>query len=119
LIDKTDHLVRISAADVDKIDESASDSFLPWTRQFFDDDPLSKIHISGDELQQRRILNLCMEFRDIFKNELDDQPAAIPPFHLVVDDLKWKITSNRTPPRPQSTANQKEIVRQIKRKRHH
>ena len=114
MVDKTDHLVRISAADVDEINESASDSFLPWSRQFFDDDPLTKIHISGDEIQQRKILDLCIEFRDIFRNELDDKPAAIPPFHLVVDELKWKVTSNRTPPRPQSTANQKEIVKQIK-----
>ena len=114
MTDETDHLVRISAPDVDEIDESASDSFLPWSRQFFDDDPLSKIHISGDEIQQRKILDLCIEFRDIFRNELDDKPAAIPPFHLVVDELKWKVTSNRTPPRPQSIANQQEIVRQIK-----
>ena len=66
MIDKTDHLVRISAADVDEIDESASDSFLPWSRQFFDDDPLSKLHISGDEIQKRKILDLCIEFQDIF-----------------------------------------------------
>jgi transposase InsO family protein len=114
LLDKTDHLVRISAADIDEIEESASDSFLPWTRQFYDDDPLSKIHISGDEIQQKKIINLCIEFRDIFKNELDNMPAAIPPFNLLVDDLKWRVTSNRTPPRPQTTENQKEIVRQIK-----
>ena len=114
MVDKTDHLVRILAADVDEIDESASDLFLPWSRQLFYDDPLSKIHISGDEIQQSIILDLCIEFRHTLRNELDDKPPAIPPFHLVVDELKWKANSNRTPSRPQSTANQKEIVKQIK-----
>jgi Reverse transcriptase (RNA-dependent DNA polymerase) len=56
---------------------------------------------------------LCNEFRDIFSNELPVSPASIPPFELNVDDTKWKVSRNRTPPRPQSTANQADIIRQL------
>jgi hypothetical protein len=63
-----------------------------------------KKYTSGDKIQQRKILDLCIEFRDIFRNELDDKPAAIPPFRLVVNNLKCKVTSNCNPPRPQFLA---------------
>ena len=41
------------------------------------------------------------------------QPANIPPFDLKVDVSKWSLPRNRTPPRPQSTTNQVNIVKQI------
>ena len=30
-----------------------------------------------------------------------------------MDDVKWKVSRNRTPPRPQSTVNQADIIRQL------
>jgi hypothetical protein len=39
--------------------------------------------------------------------------AYIPPFELNVDDAKWKVSRNQTPPRPQSIAYQADIVRQL------
>jgi hypothetical protein len=56
---------------------------------------------------------ICNEFRDILCNDLPASPAYIPPFELNVDDTKWKVSRNRTPPRPQSTANQADILRQL------
>ena len=56
---------------------------------------------------------LCIEYRDIFPNILSSQPASIPPFDLVVQDPKWRVSKNRQPPTPQSAANQKEITKQL------
>ena len=56
---------------------------------------------------------MCNEFRDIFSDTLSDSAADIPPFELIVDDNKWASPKNRTPTRPQSTANQVDIVKQI------
>ena len=49
----------------------------------------SLIHLSGDEDLQSRLRTLCMEFADIFSNELSKDPADITPFNLIVDDTKW------------------------------
>ena len=76
-------------------------------------DPLSQINISGDEDLQLKIRKLCYDFRDIFSDVLSAEPAKIPPFNLKVDDSLWSVPKNRTPPRPQSTANQVDIVKQI------
>ena len=114
LIDSSENILRRAAADVDEIDEASSDTFLPWSPRFFDSDPLAKIHVFGNEFQQKHILDLCEEFRDIFSNELDETPALVPPFDLTVDDTKWKVRANRAPPRPQTPANQADMVSQIK-----
>ena len=114
LVDNSENILRRAAADVDEIDEASSDTFLPWSPRFFDSDPLAKIHVFGDEFQRKQILDLCEEFRDIFSNELDETPARVPPFDLKVDDTKWKVRANRAPPRPQTTANQTDMVNQIK-----
>jgi transposase InsO family protein len=114
LVDNSEHILRRAAVDVDEIDEASSDTFLPWSPRFFDSDPLAKIHVFGDEFQRKQILDLCEEFRDIFSNELDEAPALVPPFDLKVDDTKWKVRGNRAPPRPQTTANQADMVTQIK-----
>ena len=99
--------------DDDEIDDHLNDSFSPWLDRFPSSDPLSLIHISGDEDLQNQIRMLCNEFRDIFSDTLPDSAADIPPFELIVDDTKWASPKNRTPPRPQSTANQVDIVKQI------
>ena len=90
--------------DDDEIDDHLNDSFSPWLDHFSSTDPLSLIHISGDEDLQNHIRMLCNEFRDIFSDTLSDSAADIPPFELIVDDNMWASPKNRTPPRPQSTA---------------
>jgi hypothetical protein len=105
--------MREMIADEDEIDDSRNDSFSPWINSFPDTDPLSLIRIAGDTDQQNKLRLLCNEFRDIFSNELPASPANIPPFDLTVDDTKWKVSRNRTPPRLQSAANQADIARQI------
>jgi hypothetical protein len=114
LVDNSENILLRAAADVDEIDEASSDTLLPWSPRFFDTDPLSKIHVVGDEVQRKQILDLCEEYRDIFSNELDETPAIVPLFDLKVDETKWKVRANRAPPRPQTTANQADIVNQIK-----
>ena len=42
----------------------------------------------------------------IFSNDLPKEPADIPPFNLIVDDIKWKVGKNRAPPRFQSSVKQ-------------
>jgi hypothetical protein len=58
LVDKSDNVLNRAAADVDEIDPASSDTFLPWSPDFFEADPLSKIHIFGDENQRKQILSL-------------------------------------------------------------
>jgi hypothetical protein len=80
LVDNSENILRrAAAADVDEIDEASSDTFLPWSPQFMDRDPLSKIHVFGDADQRKQILD-----RDIFSNDLDETPASVPPFDLKV-----------------------------------
>ena len=49
---------------------------------------LSLIHFSGDGDLQSRLRTLCTEFSNIFSNDLPKEPANIPPFNLIVDNLK-------------------------------
>jgi hypothetical protein len=113
LVDNAENILRRAAADVDEIDKASSDTFLPWLPRFYDTDPFSKIHVFGDEVQRKQILDSCEEFRYIFSNELDETPAIVPPYDLKVDETKWKVRANRAQPRPQTTANQADIVTQI------
>jgi hypothetical protein len=76
-------------------------------------DVLSQIHIGGSESLQKRLRALCLEFKDIFCNELPSTPAKLEPFDLDVDVKAWQTPANRTPPRPQSAPKQKEILRHI------
>ena len=46
------------------------------------------------------------EFADVFCNELPQEAAKISPFNLVVDDLEWKVSKNRAPPRQLSIVKQ-------------
>ena len=43
-------------------------------------------------------------FADIFSNELPKEPADIPPFNLIVDDTKWKVSKNRAQSSVKQTA---------------
>ena len=53
-------------------------------------DMIDKIAICGTPEQQKRIRDLCAKYEQIFKDELDSQPANIEPFDLKVDKGKWK-----------------------------
>ena len=85
------------------IDHDQTDTFKPWSNTpSSNTDILFLIHLSGDEYLQSRLLTLCTEFSDIFSNEFPKEPANISPFNLIVDNLKWKVSKNRGPPRTQS-----------------
>ena len=101
--------------DDDEIGEHEASTFSPWLPDTNPElvDLVSLINISGTPELQELIRLLCIEYRDIFSNTLSSQPASIPPFDLVVQDPKWRVSKNRQPPRPQSAANQKEITRQL------
>ena len=114
LVSKSEFDSAIATAADNELDNHESDTFAPYLPNVSkDDDPLASLHISGDDDLQSQIRSLCEEFRDIFSNELPSTPASIPPFHLVVDDSRWEHNRNRGPPRPQTTANNADIVRQI------
>ena len=88
----SEHLLGVAPLDESEIDDSKSDAFSPWLPPFSEIDPLSQLHIGGDEDLQNKIRLLCHEFGESFSNELPDSPALIPPFDIVVDDTKWKVS---------------------------
>jgi Reverse transcriptase (RNA-dependent DNA polymerase) len=51
--------------------------------------------------------------RVVLSDHLPPQPADIPPFDMVVDDVQWRVPANRTSPRPQSPAKQAAILKHI------
>ena len=108
-------LSRAPLSDDDDIDHDKSDTFKPWSSPSSDTDILSLIHFSGDEDLQSRLRTLCTEFSDIFSNDLpkEGRPANIPPFNLIVDNLKWKVGMNRAPPRTQSAVKQTELFKTL------
>ena len=89
--------------DEDEIDDSIKDSFSPWIDEFPDTDPLSLIHIAGDEDHKNKIRLLVHEFQDIFSSEFSHTPADIPPFDFNVNDSQWKVSKSRQPPWSKST----------------
>ena len=113
LVTQSETLATIATAADDELDEHETSTFAPWLPTI-SSDPIASLHIAGDEDLQSKIRSLCLDFVDIFSNELPSAPARIPPFDLVVDDSKWHTPRNRAPPRPQSTSNHADIVRQIK-----
>ena len=106
LVRESEQLSRSPLYDDDDIDHDKTDTFKPWSSPSSNADILSLIHISGDKDLQLRLRALCTEFADVFSNELPQEPAKIPPFNLVVDDLEWKVSKNRAPPRQQSIVKQ-------------
>jgi hypothetical protein len=70
--------------------------------------------IEGSEQLQQQLRELCAEFKDIFSTEVKTEPADIPPFEIKqVDVVKWKVSANRTPSRPQTMAKKYETATQI------
>ena len=113
LVTEPETLATIATAADDELDDYETSTFAPWLPTI-PSDPIASLHIAGDEDLQAKIRSLCLDFVDIFSNELPSAPARIPTFDLVVDDSKWHTPRNRAPPRPQSTSNHADIVRQIK-----
>ena len=110
---ESEQLSRAPLYDDDDIDHDKTDTFKPWSTASSDTDILSLIHLSGDEDLQSRLRTLCTEFADIFSNDFPKVPAYIPPFNLIVDNLKWKVGKNRAPPRTQSAVKQTELFNTI------
>jgi hypothetical protein len=42
-----------------------------------------------------------------------DEPAAVEPMKIVIDEDKWRLPCNRAPPRKHSEEKQKEIRKQV------
>ena len=72
-------------------------------------------NIQGSASLRRRIIKACEDFEVIFSRSVKLEPALVPPMHLKVDKTLWEKPFNRLPARPQSTANQEEIRKQIKK----
>lgn len=83
-------------------DEEEPDSIQPGG------DPLDLIKFEGTPSLIAKARALAEEFRDIFKLELNSQPALVPPMKLVVDHAKWRVKRNRLPAR--TITQQKGIV---------
>ena len=109
LVLESEQLSRAPLYDDDDIDHDKTDTFGPWSSPSSNTDILSLIHFSGDEDLQSRLRTLCTEFSDIFSNDLPNEPANIPPFNLIVDNLKWKVGKNRT----QSAVKQTELFKTL------
>ena len=109
LVLESEQLSRAPLYDDDDIDHDKTDMFKPRSSPSSNTDILSLIHFSGDEDLQSRFRTLCTEFSDIFSKE----PANIPPFNLIVDNLKWKVGKNRAPPRTQSAVKQTELFKTL------
>ena len=76
-------------------------------------DVLLLTNIKGDDNLQENTCTLRTECKDIFSNELPAEPAKIEAFNLLVDREKWRVPSNRHPPRPQSALKQAELVKTL------
>ena len=113
LVLESEQISRAPIYDDDDIDHDKTDTFKPWSTRSSNTDIPSLIHFSGDEDLQSRLRTLCTEFADIFSNELPKEPANIPPFNLIVDNLKWKVGKNRAPPRTQSAVKQTELFKTL------
>ena len=50
---------------------------------------------------------------NIFSNELPKEPANIPPYNLIMNNLKWKVSKNRAPPRTQLAVKQTELFKTL------
>ena len=69
--------------------------------------------ICGPDELQAKLKLLLEEYKDIFCDKLSKIPAKVEPMSLTVDAAKWDSKRNRLPPRPMSTAKQKEIKKQV------
>ena len=94
-------------------DEIVHDAFASWLTSDSTVDVLSLINIKGDSNLQENMSTFYTQFKDIFSNELAAEPAEIEFFILVVKTEKWRVPSNRLPPRPQSALKQAESVKTL------
>ena len=62
---------------------------------------------------KRRLKELCEEYADIFSRSVKADPASVSAMKLDVDKAEWERPFNRLPVRPQSSANQDEIRKQL------
>jgi hypothetical protein len=78
-------------------------------------DELSSIptRIYGSESLKSLLKEVCYEYKDIFSRFVKKDPAKVSPLTLDVDKLEWDRPFNKLPARPQSTANQDEIRKQL------
>jgi hypothetical protein len=70
-------------------------------------------NIQGSESFKAKQRALFEEFKDVFDEELSQDPVKVPPLDINVDTTKWHTNKNRRGPRPQSVAKQHEIDTQI------
>ena len=106
LIREVEQLQEVDEFGDEGIDYDKKDMFAPFRSDPSGDtniNMIDKITICGTPDQQTRIRALCVKYKQIFKDELDSQPANIEPFDLKVDKGKWEQYKNRRPVRPQST----------------
>ena len=115
LIQEIEQLREVKDFGDEGIDYDKKDMFAPFRKSPIGDknDLIDKITICGTPEQQSRIKALCVKYKHIFSDELDSQPAKIPPFDLKVDKKKWETYKNRGPVRQQSPMKQEEINKQV------
>ena len=113
LVLESEQLSKASLYDDDDIDHDKTDTFKPWSTPSSNTDILSLIHLSGDEDLQYRLRTLCTEFSDTFSNELPKEPANIPPFNLIFDNLKWKVGKNRALSRTSSILSIRQEMKKV------
>jgi hypothetical protein len=65
---------------------------------------------------KRRLKELCEEYADIFSRSVKKDPASVSAMKLDVDKTEWERPFNRWPARPQSSANQDEIRKQLSKR---
>jgi hypothetical protein len=96
-------------------EEAGFPSTMPWEPEVASSPSESFIptNILGSESFISRIQAVCAKFPRVWNTQLNPMPADIPPMELHVDEDKWKVPKNRGPPRPQSTAKQEEIRKQV------
>jgi hypothetical protein len=74
---------------------------------------MSKITFKGSPQLQTKLRALVREFIDVFATKVRQEPAAVEPMKIVIDEDKWRLPCNRQPPRRHSEEIQKEIRKQV------
>jgi hypothetical protein len=69
--------------------------------------------IYGSDSMQKRLRELCEEYADIFSRSIKADPASVTAMRMDVDKAEWERPFNKLPARPQSSANQEEIRKQL------
>ena len=112
LVDSSDQSIEVPTTSFE--DTEGTGAFEPFlTPSFPETDLLSQINISGSPALRKQIMDLCIEFRVLFKNSLSSTPARLKPFELIVDEAKWQIPANRAPPRKLSPEKEAEVQKQV------